>query len=102
MCVENTEPHPNGNDRREAPTDVQGRDGHDEKAMASELLRNLAQAITPPPPPPLDDEYDGLEYSWKYFVFRPACESIHFFQVCCTTEYAAPTIVPFLSFITNK
>jgi hypothetical protein len=49
-------------------------------SMASELLKNLAQALTPPPPPPLDDEYDGLEYSWKYFVFRPACESIHSFR----------------------
>ena len=22
--------------------------------------------------PPIFDEYDGLEYSWKIFVFRPA------------------------------
>ena len=28
-----------------------------------------------PPPADADHEYDGLEYMWTIFVFRPACES---------------------------
>jgi hypothetical protein len=41
--------------------------------MASYLLRNLTQILTPAPPV-YDGEYDGLEYTWKFFVFRPARE----------------------------
>ncbi|KAH9977969.1 hypothetical protein BGW80DRAFT_1435637 [Lactifluus volemus] len=58
-------------------------------SMASELLKNLAQALTPPPPPPLDDEYDGLEYSWKYFVFRPAYFKNEVFFLAAVIFYIA-------------
>ncbi len=37
----------------------------------SVLLKAL-QAITPPPAAPAPINYDGLEYKWKMFVFRPA------------------------------
>ncbi|THH06361.1 hypothetical protein EW146_g9635 [Bondarzewia mesenterica] len=34
-------------------------------------LSNLFQYFTPPPPV-LHPDYEGLEFSWKFFVFRPA------------------------------
>ncbi|CAK9784055.1 DUF1682-domain-containing protein [Cutaneotrichosporon oleaginosum] len=37
----------------------------------SGLIKALA-AITPATPAPLQREYDGLEFKWKMFVFRPA------------------------------
>ena len=45
--------------------------------MASLLFAsfaNLTQLLFVQPPP-LDGEYDGLEYTWKFFVFRPARKS---------------------------
>lgn len=41
--------------------------------MASPLTSFLSALSPPPPNVPLD--YDGLEYRWKMFTFRPACES---------------------------
>jgi hypothetical protein len=41
--------------------------------MASQLFLELTRFLTPAQPV-LDGEYDGLEYSWKFFVFRPARE----------------------------
>ncbi len=38
-----------------------------------QVFKDLARFLTPAPPV-LDSEYDGLEYSWKIFVFRPARE----------------------------
>lgn len=37
----------------------------------SGLLQAIA-AITPPTPQPLSRDYDGLEFKWRMFVFRPA------------------------------
>ena len=45
--------------------------------MASLLFAsfaNLTQLLFVQPPP-LDGEYEGTEYTWKIFVFRPARES---------------------------
>jgi len=41
--------------------------------MASKILKDVTGFLTPAPPV-FDDEYDGLEYTWKFFVFRPARE----------------------------
>ncbi len=41
--------------------------------VASQAFKDLARFLTPALPV-LDGEYDGLEYSWKMFVFRPARE----------------------------
>ena len=38
-----------------------------------QFFKDLARFLTPAPPA-LDGEYDGLEYSWNIFVFRPARE----------------------------
>ena len=32
----------------------------------------LLSALSPAPQAPLTEGYDGLEYRWKMFVFRPA------------------------------
>lgn len=37
----------------------------------SSFLQAIA-AITPATPQPLSREYDGLEFRWRMFVFRPA------------------------------
>jgi hypothetical protein len=37
-------------------------------------LSSLGNFLTPPPPY-TDYEYDGLEFRWTIFVFRPARES---------------------------
>ena len=42
-------------------------------ALATQFLRDLSRYLTPAPPI-LDGEYDGLEYTWNIFVFRPARE----------------------------
>jgi hypothetical protein len=42
-------------------------------ALATQFLRDLSRFLTPAPSI-LDSEYDGLEYTWKFFVFRPARE----------------------------
>ena len=39
----------------------------------TQLFKDVARFLTPTAPV-LDSEYDGLEYSWKIFVFRPARE----------------------------
>ena len=39
----------------------------------SQVVKDLAQFLTPVPPV-WDNEYDGLEYSWKILAFRPARE----------------------------
>ena len=41
--------------------------------MASQLLRDLTRFLAPAPPV-IDSDYDGLEYTWKFFVLRPARE----------------------------
>ncbi len=41
--------------------------------MASQLLRDLTRFLAPAPPV-FDSDYDGLEYTWKFFVLRPARE----------------------------
>jgi hypothetical protein len=43
------------------------------QVMASQLIRDVARLLTPAPPV-FDDEYDGLEFTWKFFVFRPGSE----------------------------
>lgn len=49
---------------------------HAAQIMASflNLFGTLGQFLTPPPAY-TDYEYDGLEYRWTIFVFRPARES---------------------------
>lgn len=37
----------------------------------SGLIQAIA-AITPATPQPLSRDYDGLEFKWRMFVFRPA------------------------------
>lgn len=47
--------------------------------MAS-VLNKLLLSLTPPPViNPVD--YDGLEYKWKFFAFRPARESALFVPI---------------------
>lgn len=41
------------------------------------FLTQLIQGITPAPVHTLE-EYDGWEFRWKFFVFRPASGCIHF------------------------
>ncbi|KAI0307337.1 hypothetical protein B0F90DRAFT_1814101 [Multifurca ochricompacta] len=50
-------------------------------------LANLAQVFTPNPPT-LNDEYDGLEYSWKIFVFRPALFKNEAFLLAAVVIYS--------------
>lgn len=40
---------------------------------ASQVFRDLTRFFTPTIPV-WDDDYDGLEYKWKIFIFRPASE----------------------------
>jgi len=54
--------------------------------MASYLLRNLTQILTPAPPV-YDGEYDGLEYTWKFFVFRPALFKYEAFLLAAIAFY---------------
>jgi hypothetical protein len=42
-------------------------------ASASQVFRDLTRFFTPTIPV-WDDDYDGLEYKWKIFVFRPGSE----------------------------
>jgi hypothetical protein len=51
----------------------QGEEDSDLCMMASQLFRDVARFLTPAPPV-LSSEYDGLEYTWKIFIFRPARE----------------------------
>ncbi|TFY60890.1 hypothetical protein EVG20_g7256 [Dentipellis fragilis] len=37
----------------------------------SSIIVNAVKFLTPPPPS-VDENYDGLEYSWRFLVFRPA------------------------------
>ncbi|KAA1466390.1 DUF1682-domain-containing protein [Dentipellis sp. KUC8613] len=37
----------------------------------SSVIANAIKFLTPPPPS-VDEHYDGLEYSWRFLVFRPA------------------------------
>ena len=34
----------------------------------------IALSALTPPPPNLTEDYDGIEYRWKMFTFRPACK----------------------------
>ena len=56
--------------------------------MASLLFgqfANLTQLLFVQPPV-LDGEYEGLEYTWKIFVFRPARESSVLFHLSIALE----------------
>lgn len=35
-------------------------------------------AFLTPPPLVVPEDYDGVEYKWKFLVFRPGREFIHF------------------------
>jgi len=56
--------------------------------MASQLFKDVAQFLTPAPPV-FDDEYDGLEYTWKFFVFRPGIFKYEPFFVAVVLMYGA-------------
>lgn len=45
--------------------------GHWLSAMSFNPLSFAMSALTPPPPN-LTGDYEGLEYKWKMFTFRPA------------------------------
>ena len=60
--------------------------------MASLLLSSFANVtqlsqLLFAAPPPLDGEYEGLEYTWKIFVFRPARESVRLSILSVTESY---------------
>ncbi|KAH9999336.1 DUF1682-domain-containing protein [Russula vinacea] len=57
-------------------------------SQVSQLLRDLSRFLTPTIPV-LDDEYDGLEYSWKIFVFRPALFKYEPFLLAAVLFYGA-------------
>ena len=43
--------------------------------MSARVLNDVFSVLTPPPAL-TPEEYDGWEYRWKFFVFRPACNFI--------------------------
>lgn len=53
-----------------------------------QVFKDLARFLTPAPPV-LDSEYDGLEYSWKMFVFRPALFKFEPFLLAVVVFYGA-------------
>lgn len=55
--------------------------------MASPVAQLLA-ALTPPIPS-LSDDYDGLEYRWKMFIFRPALFQKELFLLAAVATYVA-------------
>ncbi|KAI0269159.1 DUF1682-domain-containing protein [Gloeopeniophorella convolvens] len=59
--------------------------------MASQIFAPLAQLVQSltPAPPPLDGEYDGLEYTWKFLVFRPALLKTEVFLLLAVFLYGA-------------
>ncbi|KAI9512171.1 hypothetical protein F5148DRAFT_1305205 [Russula earlei] len=56
--------------------------------MASKILKDIAQFLTPAPPA-FDTEYDGLEYTWKFLVFRPALFKYEVFFLAIVLSYLA-------------
>jgi len=56
--------------------------------MALQVFKDLAQFLTPAPTS-LDGEYDGLEYSWNMFVFRPALFTYEPFLLAAVAFYGA-------------
>lgn len=50
--------------------------------MSARVLNDVFSVLTPPPAL-TPEEYDGWEYRWKFFVFRPAC---NLSQLCRMTE----------------
>lgn len=41
------------------------------------VFTKLLAGLTPPPVV-VPEDYDGLEWRWKFFTFRPACTSFDF------------------------
>ena len=48
--------------------------------MSFNPLQFALSALTPTPPN-LPEDYDGLEYRWKMFTFRPARECMPYFYL---------------------
>ncbi|KAH9966125.1 DUF1682-domain-containing protein [Russula dissimulans] len=57
-------------------------------ALASKVLKDVSRFLTPAPPV-FDSEYDGLEYTWKFFVFRPALFKNEVFYLSIVLAYVA-------------
>ncbi|KIM67976.1 hypothetical protein SCLCIDRAFT_1210131 [Scleroderma citrinum Foug A] len=49
----------------------------------------MASALLTPPPIVLADHYDGLEYRWKFLVFRPAVLQVQAFLLLALLVYIA-------------
>lgn len=65
------------------------------QVMASQLFRDVAQLLTPAPPV-FDDDYDGLEFTWKFFVFRPGSEWWnHFISLSSSFPLRAPFLLTY-------
>ncbi|WVW82862.1 hypothetical protein I302_104874 [Kwoniella bestiolae CBS 10118] len=79
-------------------------------------LAKLLTSIAPPPAAPLSRDYDGLEYRWKMFSFRPAAFkfeavvlgivgfylAIYLVGKAINTGRAKSTIKPYESLLTNQ
>ena len=50
------------------------------------IFSEIAKSLTPPPPF-TGAEYDGLEYRWKNFVFRPALFKVEAFLLVALAFY---------------
>ena len=50
--------------------------------MASQGIKQVLSFLTPPPLI-VPEDYDGLEYRWKFLVFRPGREYISLGIRCC-------------------
>jgi len=48
----------------------------------------VASSFLTPPPPNLSEDYDGLEYKWKFFTFRPALFQLEGFFLAAVLLYA--------------
>lgn len=46
-----------------------------QKQMSASVFNNLFSVLTPAPVL-TPEEYDGWQYRWKFFVFRPTCNFI--------------------------
>ncbi len=58
-------------------------------AYPMSVLPKLLAGLTPPPVN-VQEEYDGLQWRWKIFVFRPACMSFCDGYVdCCPDLYTS-------------
>ncbi|KAH8105825.1 DUF1682-domain-containing protein [Cristinia sonorae] len=56
--------------------------------MSFNPISMVVGALTPPPPS-LTEDYDGLEYRWKVFTFRPALFQFEIFLLAAVLLYTA-------------